>query len=295
VSFRTLPFLQRREINNGSRERRSLNLDAAIPTGYHRLTLTPGGAESALIVPPGRCWLPREIEEGRRLWGVAAQLYLLKSSTNWGIGDFSDLRELARMLVSTGAQAIGLNPLHALFVDDPERASPYSPASRLLLNVLNIDVPAVAEACSCALALEAIEGDEFQQELRASRGSDMVDYTRITRLKLTVLKLIFESWAGKYDSAEWQRFEAFRRAAHESVSRSCLFLALREHFAAQTPPLADWRDWPADFKSPDSAAVSRFARDHGSGHVPSVAAVPCRHAIGSSRESRRPYGYRAVS
>jgi 4-alpha-glucanotransferase len=262
VNFKSLPLLQQHNIDNASRERRSLNLAYALPFGYHRLSLTPGDAQSTLIVTPGQCWLPRDIEQGRRLWGVAAQLYLLKSSTNWGIGDFNDLRQLAQTLVSTGAQAIGLNPLHALFVNDPEHASPYSPASRLLLNVLNIDVPAVAEAFSCAAALRAIQGDEFQQALRVSRGSDMVDYTRVARLKVPVLKMIFDSWDGQFESAEWQRFRAFRRGAHASVERSCLFLALREHFATQTPPVADWRDWPAEFRSPESAAVDGFARDH---------------------------------
>ena len=41
-----------------------------------------------------------------------------------------------------GADLVGLNPLHVLF-DQPGEASPYAPASRLLLNVLNIDLEAM--------------------------------------------------------------------------------------------------------------------------------------------------------
>jgi 4-alpha-glucanotransferase len=262
VRFQSLELLQQRDIDRVSRERRSLILETAVPIGYHRLTITPGDACSTLIVTPGECWLPSDIEEGRRLWGVAAQLYLLKSGNNWGIGDFSDLCQLARMLVGTGAQAIGLNPLHALFVDNPERASPYSPASRLLLNVLNIDVLAAAEAFRCGDALKAIQGDVFQRDLRLSRASDLVDYRRVRDLKVPLLKMIFKAWDGKYETAEWQRFESFQRDVDESFERSCLFLALREHFAAHTPSLADWREWPVDFKSPESAAVRQFAREH---------------------------------
>jgi len=260
--FDSLQLLGRGAIDGESYEQRSLLLATEIPCGYHRLTLTPGAAASTLIVTPGRCWLPPDIDQGKRVWGVAAQLYLLKSENNWGIGDFADLRQLAGMLAGSGAQAIGLNPLHAMFVDAPQHASPYSPASRLLLNVLNIDVMEVARASSCAEAMNAIESHEFQRELRSSRESPMVDYTRVARLKIPILKIIFKSWNGARESPEWQQIEAFRRSMDQSFERGCLFLALREHFAAQTPAAADWRKWPADFQDPDAAAVKQFAQDH---------------------------------
>jgi 4-alpha-glucanotransferase len=260
VRFERLQLLHRRDIDDKSYEQRSLLLETQIPFGYHRLALAPGDAESTLIVTPGKCWLPPEIERGKRLWGVAAQLYLLKSNTNWGIGDYADLSRLAHLLVGSGAQAIGLNPLHAMFVDDPEHASPYSPASRLLLNVLNIDVMAVAEASSCTEALKRIQAEDFQRELRESRESERVDYTRVTRLKIPILKIIFKSWFGQ-DARRWQEFEAYRSRADESFERSCLFLALREHFAAQTPSRADWRDWPADFQKPEAPGVKQFVED----------------------------------
>ena len=67
----------------------------------------------------------------------------------------------------------------------------------------------------------------------------MVDYTRVARLKIPILETIFKSWNEQRESSEWQRFEAFRRVAPESFERSCLFLALREHFAA-----SDTGRWP---------------------------------------------------
>jgi 4-alpha-glucanotransferase len=263
VRFSSLELHRRRDIGGRSYEQRSLLLDAEIPFGYHRLILAPGDAAATLIVTPGRCWLPPDIEQGKRLWGVAAQLYLLKSASNWGIGDFADLRQLARMLVECGAQVIGVNPLHAMFVDDPEHASPYSPASRLLLNVLNIDVMAVAKDSPDDM-LHIIRTDEFQRELRACRESARVEYSRVTRLKLSILRMIFESWARRRESGQRQQFEEFRRGMGESGERSCLFLALREHFASQTPPAKDWREWPDAYQNPESAAVKQFAQaQHG--------------------------------
>src|SRR4051812_40324327 len=122
-----------------------------------------------VIVTPGRCWLPQGVAEGRRLWGIAAQLYLLRSETNWGIGDFGDLHALVELAAANGADVIGLNPLHALFPDNPEHASPYSPASRLLLNVLNIEVTAIPELRESEAARRLVESEPFREQLESCR------------------------------------------------------------------------------------------------------------------------------
>ncbi len=44
-----------------------------------------------------------------------------------------------------GGSFIGLNPIHALYLANPESASPYSPSSRRWLNVIYIDVNAVED------------------------------------------------------------------------------------------------------------------------------------------------------
>src|SRR5579884_613186 len=140
-----------------------------------------------LIVTPERCWLPPALANGRRMWGIAAQLYLLRSDENWGIGDFSDLRVLVELAAARGADVIGLNPLHALFPDDPEHASPYSPASRLLLNVLNIDVEAVPELAHAPDVRELLGAPQFRRELAQCRAEPLVDYARVAELKLNAL------------------------------------------------------------------------------------------------------------
>jgi hypothetical protein len=149
VNFAKLDFLGSRTFEARRLERRRFLLPDELPWGYHRLAIDPGDASMILAITPRQCWLPPVLAEGRRLWGITAQLYLLRSDTDWGIGDFRDLRKLVELASGHGADVIGLNPLHAMFSDDPEHASPYSPASRLLLNVLNIDVTAVPELADC--------------------------------------------------------------------------------------------------------------------------------------------------
>ena len=104
----------------------SLPLTVELPCGYHRFEID--NDRMSLIVAPPKCWLA-PIEQGEKIWGIATQLYLLRSDHNWGIGDFTDLGTLIDIAAKWGVSVIGLNPLHSLFVDDPEQASPYAPAS----------------------------------------------------------------------------------------------------------------------------------------------------------------------
>lgn len=253
----SLPLLAQRKLAGGIHERRNLVLPADLADGYHHLTVGLGESPCLLIVSPGQCWLPPALEQGRRLWGVAAQLYLLRSQADWGIGDYSDLTRLVEMLLPLGADVIGLNPLHALFPDDPEHASPYSPASRLLLNVLNIDVDAVAELTGTRSILETVSGAALER-CRAARE---VQYSAIAALKLAALESIFEHCLAVPDASHWESFAAFRRRGGEALERGCLFFALREH-RAQTQGDADWHTWPEGLRTPASPAVQRFAEEH---------------------------------
>jgi 4-alpha-glucanotransferase len=261
AAFESLALEARAEIDGVTRETRTLVLPNDLPMGYHRLSIA-GHDPADLIISPGQCWLPPVIEGGRRLWGVSAQLYLLKSAANWGIGDYNDLKRLVAMLAERNADVVGLNPLHAMFLDDPEHASPYSPASRLLLNVLNIDVDSVIASCDCADARRRVDSQEFQAELIRCRGLDLLDYSGVAQLKLPILEMVFTSLRAAGDSPDWRKFLAFRQEAGEKFERGCLFLALREYWAAQSPAIPDWHHWPAQYRDPVCSAVTEFATAH---------------------------------
>jgi 4-alpha-glucanotransferase len=259
VAFGELELIDARSIDGTPLERRRLLLDGDLPWGYHRLAVEPGDASMLLVMTPGSCWLPRAFTEGRRLWGIAAQLYLLRSTTDWGIGDFGDLRQLVELAADRGADLIGLNPLHAMFPDDPEHASPYSPASRLLLNILNIDVTAVPELLHCPELRELIGFEVFGHHVQACRAKHLVDYAEVAAIKLSVLEKLFDACRASADSGRWGAFEAFRREHGDMLERNCLFLGLREHFAREAPSRADWHVWPEQYRDPASPAVARFA------------------------------------
>jgi 4-alpha-glucanotransferase len=242
-------------------ERHQCVLPGQIPQGYHRFRTTLGKEDCSLIVTPRQCWVPPLVDAGRRLWGVAAQLYLLRSTTNWGIGDFTDLRQLVLLLKARGADVVGLNPLHALFIDKPEQASPYSPESRLLLNVLNIDVEAVPAFDHAPEAQRLFVSEDFQRRLRACRAASMVDYSGVASLKVEALQLVFESCASGGPYSHWDEFLIFRREQGIEFEQSCLYEALRQHFARIDESMADWHGWPPEYRDPRSPAVVQFGRE----------------------------------
>ncbi len=186
--------------------------------------------------------------DGRRLWLLAVQLYAVRSRRNWGHGDFTDLAQLVQHAAGCGAAGIGLNPLHALFPDRAEEASPYAPNSRLFINPLYIDVEAIPEFPGpAATGLEA--------EVAALRETGMIAYARVAAAKLHGLRLAYVSFR---DSGSRQRradFDAYRKEQGESLLRFACFETLRRRYA----PLP-WPQWPAPWRNPELAQLDDFRR-----------------------------------
>jgi 4-alpha-glucanotransferase len=229
-----------------------------LPCGYHRFEIDE--ATMALIVVPDKCWL-EPVEHGQRLWGIAAQLYLLRSVGNWGIGDFTDLGALIDIAVGWGASVIGLNPLHALFLDDPEQASPYSPVSRLYLNVLNIDLTAIPEFSASEDARALLDSHDFVSALNTVRTADKVNYGTVAALKLRTLRLLHRDFVRGADDGRRQALQMFVLERGESLKDYCTFQAIRlelaQNHAVESQP------WPEEFRCPASPGTRRFVASHG--------------------------------
>jgi 4-alpha-glucanotransferase len=248
-----------------------LALPPDLPQGYHRLdvTLRGGGREATgrtwLIVAPRRAYQPPAFERGERPWGIALQLYAVRSPRNWGIGDFTDLRALLAWAGRIGAATIGVNPLHALFLDDPGHISPYSPSSRYFFNPLYLDVEAIDDLAFSDEAKALMRSRPFKEGLKAARAAEMVDYRTVTKLKRGVLEAIyrtFRSRAGPDADRRREAFAAFRQKHGEMLTRFAVFQALREQRGAHEPAQRDWRRWPAELRDPESSAVAVFAAAH---------------------------------
>jgi len=235
--------------------------------GYHRIELESAGErfESQLIIAPATCYLPRFIDGGARGWGISLQLYALRSARNWGIGDFTDLQTAIEILAPLGVDSVGLNPLHALFPQLPENASPYSPSSRDFINPVYLDIDLIAEADGGDEWRRLVHSEAFQARLRSLRQRQLVDYSGVWAAKLEALALLYRRFRqvlGDAGSERARGFREFQAARGDALSRFALFEALQAHFHAADSALQNWRQWPVEFHDPRSAAVAEWSAAH---------------------------------
>jgi 4-alpha-glucanotransferase len=235
-----------------------------VPLGYHRFALTDHGAACPLIVAPARCFVPDALAAGGRCWGLAVQLYSLRSQRNWGIGDFSDLAHLAAIAGRAGAALIGLNPLHARHLARPDEASPYSPSSRLFLDVMYLDVEAIADFAGCPEALGAVRDPTFQTRLAALRAAPLVDHRGVGDMKLPMLEKLYRHFRARSGDAGDPRtndLAAFRQRHGEPLARFAEFEALRLHLLDASGSVPSWHEWAPEWRDPASAALAQFRID----------------------------------
>lgn len=264
------PELARTEIDSVPWCERDLVFGVTLPVGYHHLNLEGLAGETLIVSAPDRCYRPEALQGGGRIFGPAVQLYSLRSTRNWGIGDFTDLAQLMPLVASQGASLIGLNPLHALFPHNPAHASPYSPSSRQHLNSLYIDVEAVDEYAECDAAQRLVRSPEFQARLAALRETTLIDHPGVAAAKFEVLEILFASFRARRLSedgrsardAAGREFLAFVAQGGESLSGHALFEALQARFHAEDPAVWGPPVWPPAYRDLAGEAVRRFALEN---------------------------------
>jgi 4-alpha-glucanotransferase len=216
---------------------RSITWPADLPIGSYRLHLTDAcllSEEVAFIVAPAKAFGG----DFDRSWILAVQLYGVRSSRNWGMGDFTDLEGLIDLAAGLGAGGVGLNPLHALFDDRPADCSPYSPNSRLFLNALYIDVEKLPEFSPSALR----DSSDARARLRES---NIVDYAAVAELKWQALRGAFASFKANQEAERQAGLEKFRAEQGSLLSRFACFEVLRHKFKVP------WWEWPEPWQHPD--------------------------------------------
>jgi 4-alpha-glucanotransferase len=180
-----------------------------LPLGLH--VLRTGRFETTLLAAPPH--LPRP----PRGWGVTAPLWGLRPPERAGFGDYDDLRRTGVALAATGAEFLGINPIHAGFPTEADWASPYSPSHRRRLNPLHI-----------ATGAGEVTGP-------------LVDYPIEIPAKRAALNAAYDRFTGDPE------FDAFCAADGPALSLFAAHQALSERHGAL------WTEWPAHLQDPATA------------------------------------------
>ncbi len=230
--------------------RRKIILKLDTP-GYYRISaklaktrqesdagLTVGQAfEASLALAPKIVFQPPWIDQEERPWGFIVQLYTLRSASDWGMGDLSDLKALVELAASNGADLIGLNPLHALLPDIENYYSPYSPSDRRFISPLYIDLEAVSEFHSAKALHAPVIAKARSRLLKTLREKPLVDYVSVKNIKYQHFEEMFtQFWRVEQlkNSQRYASFDAFLKEGGIALKQFALYESINNRWQGAT-------------------------------------------------------------
>ncbi len=250
---------------------RRLFLPKELPWGYHKFKVVIEDAGNrfeslmSLIRTPVDCYVPPKIKNGLKVWGVSVQLYALRSRSNWGVGDFHDLKDLLRYVARAGGHFVGLNPLHAGYPanPDPDIVSPYSPSSRQWLNIIYIRIEDIPEYSCCEQASNLVQSKPFRQKLKALRDREHVDYRAVLELKMQVLRTLFNSLRlDDRRSTRGRKFLEFIEEGGDSLLCMATYDALQAYFYSKGKNAWGCQEFPREYQHCGSPFVKAWQQEH---------------------------------
>jgi len=230
---------------------------ASLPVGVHTLAFEDAPeVRCRIIVAPQACHVPPALADGGRRFGLAAQLYALRRRGDQGIGDFTTLAEACAATARADGSLVGINPLHALFPEDRQRASPYHPRDRRFLDPIYIDVERVPDFAASAPARAALA--QHGAALARMSAGFHIDYAGVWEAKRAVLDACFAKFERlRGTDPRVAAFERFVAEGGEPLSRFALFEAIAAKHAR-----VPWFRWPEALQRPDTAGAHEFAARH---------------------------------
>lgn len=253
------PFTLKQE--DGRVQEGKLTAQAHVPgveaVGYHALEID--GQSLTIAVAPKTCYSLGMAGNTAiaRDWGLTTQLYYLRRKGDGGIGDTQGLEAFVRAAGTRGACAVAISPVHAMFSNDSQRYSPYSPSSRLFLNAL---YAAPGTILGDGAVEQAIEKAGLAAEFKRLEDLPLIDWPAAAAAKWTLLRTLYADFTGS-DHPFHEDFKSFRRAGGEALENHCRFEALRD--AGDTLGVGgNWHEWPEQFKNPRDPALDEFAAQH---------------------------------
>jgi 4-alpha-glucanotransferase len=231
----------------------SFRVPGDLPLGWHVAHAESHGqvAEAPVVIAPQR--LDPAAIAGDRQWGLMTQVYAMRSSTSWGLGDLHDLATLASWSGrELGAGFVLINPLHAASPVPPMSPSPYLPVTRRFANPMYLRVEDIPEFGSLVPAVRDQIDRLAEQLRRLNPTADLLDRDVVWGAKRTALAAIHQlAMASDRRGA----YEAFCDAEGPGLRDFATWCAISDVHGGV--PAA----WPADLGHPANPAVAAFREE----------------------------------
>lgn len=240
--------------------------------GYHGLRIRDDedreespAAQCLLIVTPPACYVPPALQGEEKIWGVSCFLDRIRARRNWGIGDFTDLRNVVSWAAENGAAMVSVNSLLSRTLAREETFYPDLPASSAWLDPLYLDPEAVADFSESDEAQTLFHDPAFQVRLANLRDQERVDYQEAAEVKSQMLEILWRHFQLNHLDPETERGWSFRHFQEEGGEYLHLFSlheTLGRHLATGDERFLPFSSWPAEFRDPASPRVADFAEKH---------------------------------
>ncbi|QWW20643.1 4-alpha-glucanotransferase [Schaalia sp. 19OD2882] len=198
-----------RRVDDAMVGRATFRVPSHLPIGWHRLVATVEGGHvhsATLIVTPNSLHVPAQ--DGKRRWGVSAQLYSTRSARSWGMGDAEDLADLLAVCGDRGADFLLINPVHASAPVAPIENSPYLPVTRRWVNPLYVRPEAVEEFAQASPHVRAAVEELRLATAPVEEKDTLVDRDRSWEAKRKALELVFALPRSIHRDSQFRRFVA---------------------------------------------------------------------------------------
>lgn len=226
---------------------------ADLPLGWHVIKALgdDGLSESTLVVTPERLY-PPPLASGDRLWGLMAQIYAVRSRRSWGVGDLTDLADLAAWSGhELGADFVLVNPLHSAAPLVPMTPSPYLPATRRFPNPLYLRIEEIPEYAY-------LDGSDRKVVRRLGKplrklSADLIDRDAIWTAKAAALEIVRRV---PLTPGRQSRYDAYVEREGVGLIDFATWCALAEELGTE------WRDWPEGLRHPSSPEIVAWRAAH---------------------------------
>lgn len=187
----------------------------------------------------------------RRQSGILMPLFAMKRDGDWGVGDFTALREWTGFLASTGTKVLQILPISEMA---PNQTCPYSALSAFAIDPVFIDVTSVEDVRNSPGAREFIQ--KIQPDIAAWHNASKANLHDAKQAKIKALWLGYQHFLENeqiWSTPRAQAFEAYRSANKNWLRNYSVFRALKEFYKWQS-----WTLWPEGLRNFDKTAVDEF-------------------------------------